>query len=473
LATDSFDGGQSIGIPFMTSTVRTMVTGCWALALSSGVAAQENIAPLGSAILGAGSGFSGASDVTVDHFGPITEINDGVVNPNLSPNGFTIDADGQLGANGNGADTFAGGVTTNAFDFVGVLFPEPQYGVTSVRVQNFLANDGGWWGPTAAAAGGAPLEAGDLSAPFVQITSNGGATWSTVSGQSNDYVAKYTGVVRGNGFPNATSGPLATFTFGAQNGIDGIRLIGNGAGSADGNGFIGVNEFEVLGLPQQLRFEVNAASGQARLVNPVQSSIDFDFYRITSDAGSLDLSADGWNSFENPSGNPAGFPSGSGAGDGWEELGNLSNNMVAEAFLQGSSSLDAGETAYLGRLYSGGVQDLSLRYRTAAGSFVDVPAMFLSGPTADFDFDGVVDGADLAEWQAAYGPTAGGDADGDGDSDGADFLQWQRQLGEAGSAGVAFTVPEVGSLALAMVGVAFCSAHRRNATLVVCKMSRA
>jgi len=49
--------------------------------------------------------------------------------------------------------------------------------------------------------------------------------------------------------------------------------------------------------------------------------------------------------------------------------------------------------------------------------------------TADFDNDGDVDGADLAQWRGDFGQNALSDADDDGDSDGADFLQWQRQLG--------------------------------------------
>jgi hypothetical protein len=51
--------------------------------------------------------------------------------------------------------------------------------------------------------------------------------------------------------------------------------------------------------------------------------------------------------------------------------------------------------------------------------------------TADFDFDGDVDGDDLDDWQDAYGASALADADMDGDSDGADFLAWQRQFGSS------------------------------------------
>jgi hypothetical protein len=53
---------------------------------------------------------------------------------------------------------------------------------------------------------------------------------------------------------------------------------------------------------------------------------------------------------------------------------------------------------------------------------------------ADFNGDGMVDGADLASWTSHVGVQSGankaaGDADGDGDVDGADYLVWQQSLG--------------------------------------------
>jgi hypothetical protein len=418
-----------------------MTIGLWAVTCTSGVLAQENIAPLGMPIIGAAGNLTSGSGVIVDHLGPIDEVNDGVFNLNLAPNGYAIDGDGLLGPNGNGVDTFAGGVTENRFDFVGVLFDEPQYGVTSVRVQNFIANDGGWWGENGVVAGGVPLAAADLVAPAVQVTTDGGATWSTVATLSSDYVSQYTGVVRGTGFPLATSGPFATFNFAAQNGIDGIRLIGSGGGPADGNGFIGVNEFEALGIPQRLTLEVNTVTGRVRLVNDVQTSIDFDLYRIESAAGSLDVLEGGWNSLENPASNPAGFPSGNGTGNGWEELGNLSDELAAEAFLLGSSTLAPGEAVTLGALFdTTDAADLSLRYRTPSGTLVDVPATYVANPAADFNNNGVVGSADFALWQSSYASGVAADADQDGDSDGNDFLNWQQQVGTG--AGPATSAPE-------------------------------
>jgi hypothetical protein len=67
-----------------------------------------------------------------------------------------------------------------------------------------------------------------------------------------------------------------------------------------------------------------------------------------------------------------------------------------------------------------------------------------SGIAGDFNNDGVVDGADLAAWEAAFG-----EADG---FDGADFLTWQRSFG-SGSGGAA-AVPEPASLLGGLLGLA-------------------
>jgi endonuclease/exonuclease/phosphatase family metal-dependent hydrolase len=55
----------------------------------------------------------------------------------------------------------------------------------------------------------------------------------------------------------------------------------------------------------------------------------------------------------------------------------------------------------------------------------------LLNPSADFNRDGRVDGADLSVWGQAWGASAWGDADGDGQTGGADLLGWQRSFGSA------------------------------------------
>ena len=83
--------------------------------------------------------------------------------------------------------------------------------------------------------------------------------------------------------------------------------------------------------------------------------------------------------------------------------------------------------------------------------------------TADFDEDGDVDAADLAQWQGDFGVNALSDADDDGDSDGDDFLQWQRQLGSPLPAtAAADAVPEPGSAALVSAALFSVLARQRR-----------
>jgi hypothetical protein len=73
-----------------------------------------------------------------------------------------------------------------------------------------------------------------------------------------------------------------------------------------------------------------------------------------------------------------------------------------------------------------------------------------TGIPADFDQNGLVNQADLAVWQTHYGQDAGADADGDGDSDGRDFLFWQRQLGTSLLSSAVRSVPEPGTVLIAL-----------------------
>ena len=429
---------------------------CLALSSTASAVVIKNLAPSGNSLFGVAIDALGSDDRSVDHHGPIAEINDGVVNQNLALDAFLINADGQNGSSGNGADTFAPEFGSYAYDFAGVIFAHPQFGVTSVRVQNYLANDGGWWGPTQTTNSGDPLGFADLISPQLQVTFDGGTSWTNVPSVTSNYRTQYNSVIRGTGFPNATSGPLATMTFPEQNGINGIRLIGEGAGPADGSGFIGVTEFEVHGVAPELTLEVSTLSGRVRLINDSLSPIAFDLYRINSPSGSLDLTASGWNSLDSPSLNPDGFPAGTGSGEGWERMANLGSKLVAESFLQGASTLQPGEFVSLGELYSGATPDLTLRYRMEDGTFLDMAATYIATPelAADFNDDDIVDGLDLGIWQSAYGVNGDADANGDGVSDGRDFLIWQRGTGSTAPIALQ-TIPEPSSclLSISLLGL--------------------
>jgi len=73
---------------------------------------------------------------------------------------------------------------------------------------------------------------------------------------------------------------------------------------------------------------------------------------------------------------------------------------------------------------------------------IETDAEFAS---ADFNKDGMVNAADLAQWNNDFGGP-GSDTDNDGDSDGADFLAWQRQLGGESVASIFVPEPTSGLL---------------------------
>ncbi|RIK77171.1 MAG: hypothetical protein DCC67_12990 [Planctomycetota bacterium] len=89
-----------------------------------------------------------------------------------------------------------------------------------------------------------------------------------------------------------------------------------------------------------------------------------------------------------------------------------------------------------------------------------------STAAADFNGDGSVDGADLADWQSVFGAQgaeASADANGDLQVDGVDFLAWQQQYFTP--APLQAVVPEPCGLVACGLALAACAAHRRTGSL--------
>jgi hypothetical protein len=100
--------------------------------------------------------------------------------------------------------------------------------------------------------------------------------------------------------------------------------------------------------------------------------------------------------------------------------------------------------------------------QTGTAYFDNFKVTDTSGIVADFNFDGKVNGGDLAVWKSALGTSTAGDANSDGRTDGADFLIWQRQQGVvAASVSAVSAVPEPSAVVLAVAGVFGIAARRR------------
>jgi MYXO-CTERM domain-containing protein len=89
---------------------------------------------------------------------------------------------------------------------------------------------------------------------------------------------------------------------------------------------------------------------------------------------------------------------------------------------------------------------------------------------ADFNGNGVVDGADFLVWQRGFG-LAGqpnkstGDANGDGSVNAADLTIWKTQFGTSpGVTGAVASVPEPAAGALAVGALAAVARRRRRAS---------
>lgn len=83
-------------------------------------------------------------------------------------------------------------------------------------------------------------------------------------------------------------------------------------------------------------------------------------------------------------------------------------------------------------------------------------------PSADFNYDGAVNGLDLAIWKSAFGVNRQGDGNSDGVTDGQDFMLWQRQRSAPGGTPLVETVPEPSGLVGAALALSLIAVRRRG-----------
>ena len=147
-------------------------------------------------------------------------------------------------------DNWFGG-NTDIYSYIGVVWPTLRYDeINTITLTLATFGDGGWFGVSGVGPGaGNALFGADLIEPSVQITTDGGVTWTDLpfGTATSDYYTVMDGHVIGGGGTPATAATITFDLIEPISGINGIRFIGENGGSAgpDANGFVGVFELEV------------------------------------------------------------------------------------------------------------------------------------------------------------------------------------------------------------------------------------
>ncbi len=189
----------------------------------------------------------------------------------------------------------------------------------------------------------------------------------------------------------------------------------------------------------RLRLLVDPIDGDVSLMNPTDSPISLNSYRIASETS---LNNGQWSPISGQ--NISGFPAGNGTGNGWEVGPNVSSSELVEWYLSGDSTLAAGDSIYLGHAYNPSidVHDLKFRYGSGdteiAGSVLYEPFVPNVGAVAgDYNGNGVVDAADYTVWRNHLGQTFQLTNEGPGQTPGMvtpeDYSFWKTHFGETAS----------------------------------------
>ena len=233
--------------------------------------------------------------------------------------------------------------------------------------------------------------------------------------------------------------------------------------------------------PDPLTLTADRDTGEVTIsnTNPFTGfTIPMNGYTITSAAGSL-VPVGGWTSLDSVN-----------FGDGmWQEGGSVSENVLAEANLQGGSNIDSNASVSLGNAWdpaaagtSGpAAEDLVFNYSITGGGGVVTGLVQYIGAgfiTGDLDCDGDIDFDDIDDFvtgltnaqqyenQFGLAPEVKGDTDGDGDIDFDDIDDFVMILTGGPISGSSQSVPEPSTLALFGLAVSIVLGQRIRARRV-------
>jgi len=232
---------------------------------------------------------------------------------------------------------------------------------------------------------------------------------------------------------------------------------------------------DVIPVNAEISLAVNTVTGSVALVNQTAAALNFDYYRVASDTGAIDVA--GWKSLDDQNTDAVG----AGEGESWDELGQPDAQEVAELYLLGASAAAPDSVLPLGHMFDTSVfgqgqeGDIEFQYaRQGTNNLRTGTVMYATpGPTdGDYNNNGVVDAADYTVWRNALGTTlAAADGDGDGLVDEDDYVIWKWNFGNVAAGGAsasATAVPEpicASLFAYAMLGpICMSRSFRRQAT---------
>ncbi len=246
---------------------------------NSDASKPSEVAVLGQAILGVKEPGDAGIETPYANSGVFANINDGDLLTRV--------------------DTYGGGAAPTA-SYVGILWTQPITApIARLKLSLAVFFDGGWFGANNVGPGsGGVLSPNYLTEPGVQITTDHGATWTTVP-HTSDYLT----ALNGHPLPAVDFGPpttaQATFLLTEpQANIDGIRLLGSEGGTAS-LGFLGVFELSVeverpaVGVSivsvakvnNQFRFEFDTQAGATYVVQYKGSLAPGDWQTLTTVVG--------------------------------------------------------------------------------------------------------------------------------------------------------------------------------------------
>ncbi|TWT35718.1 hypothetical protein KOR34_06120 [Posidoniimonas corsicana] len=247
--------------------------------------------------------------------------------------------------------------------------------------------------------------------------------------------------------------------------------------------FVEISDTPGNPVAEALVLNIDPVTGAMGITNNTGAAVTFDHYELRSEVGGL--SSTGWSSLSSQGkdavdGADAGDVAGDSVGETWTvpggvAAGQASTNLLAEAFVLGSTSISPNRTLLLGNGYNTSIGDTALTgsLRTTGGAIIPLAVRYDGVPEdmglqGDFNEDGVVDAADYTVWRDNLGADESvlppGAGDGSGTVDAGDYAAWRSNYGASAAASTAATgAPEPAAVTLLLAAGAAALRRPRRA----------